>query len=44
MENLGKKEHWKKGKYTIINYIYMYVLTKRPQFSMVYSLIDHLRS
>ena len=28
MENLGKKEHWKKGKYTIINYIYMYVLTK----------------
>ena len=26
MENLGKKEHWKKEKYTIINFMYnMYV-------------------
>ena len=29
MENLGKKEHWKKGKYTIINYMYyMHVFNK----------------
>ena len=29
MENLGKKEHWKKGKYTIINYrYYMHVFNK----------------